>query len=215
MLLQEIHTKLQNLTNAKISQSELGKAMGVTRANISLRFKNKSKVSHNELKKIEKYFNVSLSDIKHIDNDLTNIQEKVSMKYFTDVIGSCGSGCFEQSQKYEMVDLPVKLIENYSAYKEYSIINAYGDSMSPTIENADKLIIAHSDFKQIVDNKIYVFSYNDKIYIKRLVQNIDEVVVISDNENKEIYKTKVINQDNIDKIYIIGQVIGIFRDLRG
>ena len=110
-----------------------------------------------------------------------------------------------------MVDLPVKLIEIYSAYKEYSIINAYGDSMSPTIENADKLIIAHSDFKQIVDNKIYVFSYNDKIYIKRLVQNIDEIVVISDNENKEIYKTKVINQENIDKIYIIGQVIGIFK----
>lgn len=212
MQFNEIIAILQNLTNTKISQELLGKSLGVGRSAINQRIKANSSLSLPELKKIEKYFNVSLTNTKQTDNAKENL--KIKAKYFTDVIGSCGSGCFEQSQKYEMVDLPVKLIENYSAYKEYSIINAYGDSMSPTIENADKLIIAHSDFKQIVDNKIYVFSYNDKIYIKRLVQNIDEVVVISDNENKEIYKTKVINQDNIDKIYIIGQVIGIFRDLR-
>lgn len=213
MQFNEIIAVLQNLTNTKISQELLGKSLGVGRSAINQRIKANSSLSLPELKKIEKYFNVSLTNTKQTDNAKEAL--KIKAKYFTDVIGSCGSGCFEQSQKYEMVDLPVKLIENYSAYKEYSIINAYGDSMSPTIENADKLIIAHSDFKQIVDNKIYVFSYNDKIYIKRLVQNIDEVVVISDNENKEIYKTKVINQDNIDKIYIIGQVIGIFRDLRG
>lgn len=213
MQFNEIIAVLQNLTNTKISQELLGKSLGVGRSAINQRIKANSSLSLPELKKIEKYFNVSLTNTKQINNVKDDL--KIKAKYFTDVIGSCGSGCFEQSQKYEMVDLPVKLIENYSAYKEYSIINAYGDSMSPTIENADKLIIAHSDFKQIVDNKIYVFSYNDKIYIKRLVQNIDEVVVISDNENKEIYKTKVINQDNIDKIYIIGQVIGIFRDLRG
>ena len=212
MQFNEIIAILQNLTNTKISQELLGKSLGVGRSAINQRIKANSSLSLPELKKIEKYFNVSLTNAKQIDNVKDDL--KIKAKYYTDVIGSCGSGCFEQSQKYEMVDLPVKLIENYSAYKEYSIINAYGDSMSPTIENADKLIIAHSDFKQIVDNKIYVFSYNDKIYIKRLVQNIDEVVVISDNENKEIYKTKVINQDNIDKIYIIGQVIGIFRDLR-
>ena len=213
MQFNEIIAILQNLTNTKISQELLGKSLGVGRSAINQRIKANSSLSLPELKKIEKYFNVSLTNTKQADNAKEAL--KIKAKYFTDVIGSCGSGCFEQSQKYEMVDLPVKLIENYSAYKEYSIINAYGDSMSPTIENADKLIIAHSDFKQIVDNKIYVFSYNDKIYIKRLVQNIDEVVVISDNENKEIYKTKVINQENIDKIYIIGQVIGIFRDLRG
>ena len=195
---------LTKLKGKAVSFEYLSKILGVSKQYLS---QNQSKVlTDNQIELIENKENIKFTD----DNNL-----KIKAKYFTDVIGSCGSGCFEQSQKYEMVDLPVKLIENYSAYKEYSIINAYGDSMSPTIENADKLIIAHSDFKQIVDNKIYVFSYNDKIYIKRLVQNIDEIVVISDNENKEIYKTKVINQENIDKIYIIGQVIGIFRDLRG
>lgn len=87
--------------------------------------------------------------------------------------------------------------------------------MNPTIENNDKLIIEHAGANQIIDNKIYVFSYNNKVYIKRLVQNIDEIIIISDNENKEVYETKKIKQENIENIYIIGQVIGIFRDLRG
>lgn len=204
--IQQAKEHLTKLKGKAISFDYLAKILGCSKQNL---WQNQARILTSEqLRQLEQAENISFNNVN--DNNLT-----VKAKYFTDVIGSCGSGCFEQSQKYEMVDLPVKLIENYSAYKEYSIINAYGDSMSPTIENADKLIIAHSDFKQIVDNKIYVFSYNDKIYIKRLVQNIDEVVVISDNENKEIYKTKVINQENIDKIYIIGQVIGIFRDLRG
>ena len=54
----DIQTQLQNLTNAKIKQTDIAKALNVGRANISLRIKNKSKLTFDEIKKIEDYFNV-------------------------------------------------------------------------------------------------------------------------------------------------------------
>ena len=287
MLLAEVLTELQNLTNSKISQTELGKALGITRSAISLRIKNKSEVSYAELKKIENYFNVSLTKFKQTNHALINSNNKeaikntvryvkdsltrykgksisydylakilgcskqnlwqnperiltdeqiklietsekvsltevnlventnVSMKYFVDVLGSCGSGAFEQSQNFEIINVPVQLIGNFSPKKDYSVINAYGDSMSPTIINKDKLIIEHLFNNNIIDNKIYVFAYENHIYIKRLVKNIDEIIIISDNEDKSIYETKKIRTYEMNDLFIIGQVVGIFRDLRG
>ena len=209
MELTRVLETIQNLTKDKAKKVEIAEILGIKPQNVN---RDAKILSGEQLKKLEKYYGIDFENqcfIQLYDD------ETVEMKYFTDVIGSCGSGCFEQSDRFDLVPVPVRLIKNFSPQKQYSIINAYGDSMYPTIKNADKLIIEGSSSSEIIDNKIYVFSYNEKIYIKRLVQNIDEIVVISDNENKEIYKTKVINQDNIDKIYIIGQVIGIFRDLRG
>lgn len=54
---------LQNLTNVKISQEEFGKALGTGRANISLRIKNKSRLTREEIQKLEKYFNVEYNEL--------------------------------------------------------------------------------------------------------------------------------------------------------
>ena len=46
------------------------------------------------------------------------------------------------------------------------MINATGNSMSPTIENGDKLIVEHWNSNQIQDNRIYVFCYNNEFFVK-------------------------------------------------
>lgn len=210
MNLSDVQTNLQKLINMTVSQSEIAKALNVGRANISLRIKNNSQVTQTEIKKIEKYFKVDLTGNKQI---LNNSKNEFTAKLFTDVIGSCGNGVFEQSQNYELITLPQKLVDNYSNQKSYSVITAYGDSMMPFINDKDKLIIEHIDNNVITDNRVYVFCFDNQIYVKRLVKNIDEIVVVSDNPDKTIYKTKTINNANIDNFFLIGQVVGLFRNL--
>lgn len=64
---------LQNLKNTKITQADIANALKKTRANISLRIKNKSEVTISELEIIENYFNVKLfNEIKDVNCNLTN-----------------------------------------------------------------------------------------------------------------------------------------------
>ena len=104
-------------------------------------------------------------------------------------------------------------IKNYMPFARYSVINAYGDSMQPTIQNGDRLIIEFVNHNVIRDNNIYVFFYDDKIFCKRLVQNIDSIVVISDNPDKNIYPTSAIEKAAMNEIHIIGRIAGLMRKL--
>ena len=57
----DIQRSLQNLiTDRKISQSEIAQVLNMTRANISLRMKNKSEITVSELQKLERHYGVSL-----------------------------------------------------------------------------------------------------------------------------------------------------------
>lgn len=57
----DIQRSLQNLIpDRKISQSEIAQVLNMTRANISLRMKNKSEITVSELQKLEQHYGVSL-----------------------------------------------------------------------------------------------------------------------------------------------------------
>ncbi len=81
--------------------------------------------------------------------------------------------------------------------------------MSPYIKDNDKLIIEYYNGEQIKDNSVYIFKYNNEIFIKRLVKNIDQIVVKSDNE---IYPIRFIDTNNTQNLSIIGQIVGLIRN---
>lgn len=57
----DVQRSLQNLiTNRRISQSEIAQVLNMTRANISLRMKNKSEITVSELQKLEQHYGISL-----------------------------------------------------------------------------------------------------------------------------------------------------------
>jgi len=85
MNISELQTVLITLTKRNISQTNIAEAFGTTRSNISLRMKNKSEVTPEELKKVEQVFNVSISGdekaniVNNLMNDIKqvfNIDEK-------------------------------------------------------------------------------------------------------------------------------------------
>ena len=90
------------------------------------------------------------------------------------------------------------------------MINASGNSMAPTIENGDKLIVEHWTGDQIQDNKIYVFCFNNDFFVKRLSKNLDEIIIKSDNPE---YRIRTVNGSSSNELILIGKIVGIIKSV--
>jgi phage repressor protein C with HTH and peptisase S24 domain len=191
--------------NIKISQTNIANIFGVSKAAISKRVSNDWDVEEEEICKVESFFAIAIP--RELGSD-------IELDYYPDVFGSCGSGAFVLSETKERISVPRKsfltrVMPNVSNFKKYSVINAIGDSMQPFIYENDKLIVEHFDGGQIKDNKIYVFCYENEIFVKRLVKNITQVVIKSDNTLYD--PIKIDGKD--PNFMIIGEIVGMLRDL--
>ena len=192
--------RLQNLINYKPSQSEIGKILDLRQTAISGRANRDSNFSDEEIDKIQKYYHIILGD------------DNITLDYYPDVFGSCGNGVFELSQEKDQIIVPKKaFFEKFSPVKQYSVINAKGNSMMPLFYDNDKLIVEHWNGEQIIDNKPYIFCYKDEIFIKRLAKNVDQLMIISENKDYDIRK---LTGNQLKDVNIIGQIVGLMRDLR-
>ena len=114
------------------------------------------------------------------------------------------------SSEKTKLPIPISMISGYSKNKLYSMINASGNSMSPTIDNGDKLIVEHWNGNQIQDNKIYVFCFNNEFFVKRLSKNLDEIIIKSDNPE---YRIRTINGKSAAELILIGKIVATVKQL--
>lgn len=203
MKLDELIKIISKKTDSYINQSLLAEALGITRQTISNRIKNESQVTVSELERIEEFFNIKVFEPENDSN-------VVYIDYYKDIFASCGMGKILFSEEKIKLPIPTALISGFSNQKTYSIINASGNSMSPTIDNGDKLIVEHWDGAQIQDNKIYVFCFNNEFFIKRLSKNLDEIIIKSDNPE---YRIRTISGSTIQELMLIGKVICTLKSL--
>lgn len=210
---QELQEKLIYLTKSNIRNVDFAKALNITRQSITFKMQNPNlDVRTDEKIKIAKYFNVSLEELKENKVICSQPKDEYTMDYYPEVFGSCGTGVFELSQTKEQIKVPKNaLFTDLSKVKTYSVINAYGSSMSPFINDADKLIVEHWEGEQIIDNRVYVFCFDKEIFVKRLVKNINQLVIISDNKE---YDTIKLTGKDLNKVHIIGQIVGLMRNMR-
>lgn len=215
----EVVEYLQNLTNGEFSQSEIGRIIGKTRATINSRKINNSSFAPEEVAQLKNYYEKKISYTRSLTNSIQNPIQKIDidndnimLDYFPEVFGSCGNGVFELNQEKEIIAVPKKcFFTNVSKVKQYSVINAKGNSMQPFLYEGDKLIVEHYDGSQILDNKPYVFCYKDEIFVKRLAKNINQLMIVSENP---VYDTIKLSGDELKDVTIIGQIVGLMRDLR-
>jgi phage repressor protein C with HTH and peptisase S24 domain len=208
MLYNELVDTLQNLIGTgafgkqiKVSQQMIADALNVAQAAISGRIKRNSDFTLDELIKIEQSMGLPTGSLSGVSSS------DITLDFYPDVFGSCGTGCMVFSEAKEKLAVTKDIITNYSASNQYSIISARGSSMSPTINDEDKLVIQHNLNEQIIDDTVYLFRYNDELFIKRLVKNVDQIVCISENPR---FQDRIIEPKG-DNFSIIGKVVGLFR----
>lgn len=207
MLFDELFDTLQNLIKIRPSRQNIADILGVSQAAIGNRIARESHLKYEELLKIEQTYGIVGSLTGSMVQADTNC---VDLDYFSDVWASCGTGAVVFEETNEKLSVPTSLIQNYSKTNRYSVINSRGDSMTPFIQDRDKLIVEHWNGGQIIDNCIYVFRYANELFVKRLVKNITQIVIKSDNPLYEPIKITDKDQD----FEVIGQIVGLMRDLR-
>lgn len=198
-------SELEKQLGYKPTYKCLEEITGTSASALSNRYFNDGNIKDDEVEKIEQYYNISLSGNTNDDC--------VLIDYYPGVFGSCGGGAFVLSEQKELIQVPKKLFKTFSSVKKYSVITAVGESMQPYIQPKDKLIVEHWNGEQIKDNSVYVFCYRDEIFVKRLIKNIDEIVIKSDNPDP-MYRPRYIEKDDINNVTIVGQIIGLMRDMR-
>lgn len=92
--------------------------------------------------------------------------------------------------------------------KDLRIVFVKGESMLPTIDDGDKVLVDTSK-KRIIDMKIYAIVVGGDLKIKRLKRLFNgSIEIISDNQ---AHGTETITPEMQDYLYIIGQVVEISR----
>ena len=200
MQFDELINALQKLIIIRPTIKDIANALGVQDKAIYARKSRNSELTYEELRKIENVYGV-------VGGLTGTVSSDICIDYYPDVFGSCGEGCMVFEETSEKIAVTKDVITNYSPSNKYSIISARGSSMSPVINDDDRLVIQHNVENQIIDDTVYLFKYNDELFIKRLVKNVDQIVCISENPR---FQDRIIEPKG-DNFSIIGKVVGLFR----
>ncbi|HDL4035877.1 TPA: helix-turn-helix transcriptional regulator, partial [Mannheimia haemolytica] len=117
-----------------------------------------------------------------------------------DVSASAGFG--SSSELVEVVNQMRYVPEQfYSLFRNMApryirIINLSGDSMYPTFSSGDMLFVDIS-VNEFTGDGVYVFTYKGHLYVKRLQNTGDQILVISDNKLYEKWSITEENQDQL------------------
>ena len=204
MNLQEAIAELTAKFKKKISYADIAAALDVTR-----QYANQIKdreLSNEQIKKLDKYFNtdltiVSLNELPADPNDCVNIpvlgEVSASMGYGVTVYNEVQTAVYPISRKLAL-DLGLNVHDS-------EIIFAQGDSMMPTIDGGDSLLVDHAR-KEIYDGKIYCVRIDGQLYAKRL-QKIppDRVLIVSDNPKYRSFEIDLKENKDFD-FEVIGEI---------
>lgn len=175
----ELQETLQKLNYGKLTNRELAFIWGIDETSVSRKKRLGTQLTTKEIEAVEKKIGKSLTSNNNED-------EFMDIPVRGDVYASMGSGITvyneEQTGVYKISrelarDIGVSLSNT-------QMIFASGDSMTPTIEGGDSLLIDLSK-REVYDGRIYCVRIEGQLYAKRL-QKIPpyQIKVISDNKEK-------------------------------
>ena len=191
----------------RLSQEELARIIGVDQKTISHWENGVNEPQLNKLRIFCDNFKVPLSYFT--GEAMQALADVVYVDFYPDVYASCGKGGLMASENKETLAIPINLIPTtIKKAKNYSIIKVRGNSMSPEIQDGDLVLIEHYEGEQIIDNSIYLFMYENEVFVKRLSKNINELIITSDNKD---YPQIILKKEELNNMYIIGKVFGFAR----
>lgn len=188
---------LQKLINYIPSVTELAKIIGITQNALSSRKSSNGYFSEKEQNLILTFYKKN----KSLDEDCLSIPVRgdvyASMGYGVTIYDEKQTGTYQISGKLAN-DLGINP-------QKTEMIFASGDSMLPTIEGGDSLLV-DLNRKEVYDGRIYCVRIDGQVYAKRL-QKIPptKIIVISDNQKYQSFEIDFSKQIDFD-FEIIGEI---------
>lgn len=204
MKLYEAIEELTGKLRKKISYTDISLALEVSRQYAN-QIKDKE-LTGEQLKKLSNYFKTDLSDAKYVlQNDSSD--DCINIPVLGEVSASMGYGVTVYNEMQTATySISKKLAKDLGVCNcQTEIIFAQGDSMLPTIEGGDSLLVDHSR-KDIYDGKIYCVRIEGQLYAKRL-QKIppNTIVVVSDNTKYRSFEIDLNGNPDYD-FEVIGEI---------
>lgn len=183
----------------RLNQPQLAEILGCSKQYISQVESGKLTLSKKFFEVINNKFQIDENNL--FDDDCINITVRgdvnASMGYGVTVYDETKTGTYQISKK---------LANDLGIHPEKTeMIFASGDSMLPTIEGGDSLLI-DLNRKEIYDGRIYCVRIDGQLYAKRL-QKIPpyKIIVISDNSKYKSFEIDFSKQIEFD-FEVIGEV---------
>jgi Predicted transcriptional regulator len=155
---------------------------------------------------LDKLLNEDLSVTNNV-NEVYNDNNKFYIEVL-DVEASVRTG-YLISDVMEVIKLieydseQAKFLFNGIDENNLKVINVTGDSMQGTFENGD-IIYIDITVNQFQNDGIYVFTFENRLYVRRLQMIKNKLVVLSDNKK---YRDWEISTDEFDQLDVHGKVI--------
>lgn len=176
----------------------------------------KRKLNPIYLKKLAKALNIDIielfkmvgyldEDIKiHTKKESFEIKKLIREVVYIPVYGKASAGNGYLNLEQEIYKIPI-LDEDFP--DDCFFVKIEGDSMEPTIIEGEFALVDPNDI-EYQKNKIYVVTYNDESFIKRIVVDEQTGIVILKSDNSK-YDDILINLENQEYLKINGKVIKI------
>jgi phage repressor protein C with HTH and peptisase S24 domain len=120
------------------------------------------------------------------------------------------SGFFDNEYPGEVMSISTDYLDRNSVPpSSASIVTVKGESMMPTLFNNDTILLDLSTTKP-VSNKIFAFNFDGDLRVKRFIRQLDTTWrIVSDNEDKELYRDEILSHSNVERLKIIGRVASV------
>lgn len=215
MLVDEYIESSQNVTKEKITYQYIADVLGITRSAVQNRIARKQELKEYEKIKLDDALRERIKKkVEQVKNDVIEINERfkankelINLPVKSEVSASMGYGVeVLDEQQTGTYSFSKKLLRDIGADSKYSdVIFSSGDSMYPTIEGGDCLVVDKSK-TDIYDGKIYCVRIQDKLYAKRLqFLPPNKINVISDNPKYKPFEVDLSKELDYD-FAVIGEV---------
>ncbi|WP_294962265.1 XRE family transcriptional regulator [Sulfurimonas sp.] len=139
---------------------------------------------------------------------------KINIPYFEDTYGAMGAGGLSYDNRPTVMSFDTEFLKGIlgiNEFKNLHIINAVGDSMTPTIISGELLFINpfENEDHTIKDKGVYVIVSTNGILVKRIKihPTKQEWILVSDNPHDDDIP---LAGDEIEACKVIGRVVGHF-----
>ena len=196
-----------------INQKELAKAMETSSGYISdVLSKPNKKLGTEKLESLKRNLNININWL--IDGKGNMFLESEKPAQSTKLIE--GKECanvplFEVSaggginiDEFNTYPIPLIEVEKFKLnIADIAVAKVYGYSMEPLISENDYILVELNP-NRIYNNEVYILSYENEFYCKRIIKNVTDFILKSDNAE---FPPVVISGQEREKLNILGRVL--------